>query len=603
VASPLQAIVLAAGYGRRMRPLSVSCHKALLQLGGTTILGRIMDSLQAASVERVLVVTGYRDHDVREFLDRNHPQMHCRFVRNERFAITNNVVSLELALDALAAQQADGDVLLIECDLIFDPALLRSLAERPSGNVALVDRYRHGMDGTVVSVRDGLVTGVFAPSVQDDQFNYRDKYKTLNIYRFTEQFCRDVLGPSVRRHARDVDSNAFYELVLASLIDLPGQRIAAEIVEGSQWSEVDDPNDLAAARFAFEPDRRAELLDQTHGGHWNLELLDFAHIRNARFPTPAMLAALADALPTLIASYGSAQKVLDEKLAWFVGADPGRIVALNGAAQALPLLARMFAGRRTALPQPTFGEYPRLFEADRSYRDLPGVDRDTLAEIAGDVELFVAVNPNNPTGTILPTQMLHELAHEHPATTFLIDESFQCFSEEESLLSRLERAPLENVVVLTSLSKSLGVPGLRLGHIYCSDTLLLSRFAAELPIWNLSAPAEYLLELLLKFRPELEQSIAQTRDDRAQLAGWLEDVAIVGRVHPSAANFLLVTLEEAATAAVVRDALLRGSPAINVRDATTRFADGGEHLRIAVRTPSENAVLVGALARLEFSLR
>jgi histidinol-phosphate/aromatic aminotransferase/cobyric acid decarboxylase-like protein/choline kinase len=597
---PLTAVVLAAGYGRRMRPLSDSCHKALLPLGGTTILGRIMDSLQAAGVQRVLVVTGYRERDVREFLARSHPQANCSFVHNEQFATTNNVVSLALALDALGAESQLGDVLLIECDLIFDPQLLISLAARPSGNVALVDRYRQGMDGTVVSVGGGVVSAVFAPSAQGEHFNYSDKFKTLNIYRFTEAFCRDILGPSVRRHAREVDSNAYYELVLARLVDLPGQRIAAQVVDGSQWTEVDDPNDLSAARFAFEPAHRAQLLDRAHGGYWNLDLLDFAHIRNARFPTPAMLAALAYALPELVTGYGSAQAILNEKLSWFIGAPASRLTALNGAAQAMPIFARLFEGRRTALPSPTFGEYPRLFAADRSYRDLPAADLDLLEEIAADVELFVAVNPNNPSGAIIPTQALHELAGRHPATTFLVDESFQCFSAEESLLARLEREPLENVVVLTSLSKALGVPGLRLGYLYSADRLLLERVATEIPIWNLNAPAEHFLELLLKFRPEFERSLAQTRDDREALAASLAALAIVARVHPSAANFLLVTLADGApSAAAMRDELLRGSPAINVREVSARFADGGEHLRIAVRMPQENARLLDALARVQ----
>lgn len=597
----MQAIVLAAGYGRRMRPLSERCHKALLPLGGTTILGRILDSLEGAGVAQVLVVTGYRAEDVRSFLDARGRGLAIRCVHNEHFATTNNIVSLGLALEQL---DGAGDVLLIECDLIFEPSVLRALVQRTPGNVALVDRYREGMDGTVVTVEQGRVTGVFPPSAQGDGFSYRDKFKTLNIYRFERAFCADTLRPLVDRYAREVDANAYYEMVLGMLVDLPGRPIEAELVDGSRWAEVDDPGDLASARFVFEPQRRAELLDRAHGGHWNYDLLDFAHVRNARFPTPAMLAALSHALPDLVASYGSAQVILNEKLSWFLRCDPSRLQALNGAAQALPILARQLAGLRAALPAPTFGEYPRLFRAARNYRDHPGIDLAELDEIAADFDLVVAVNPNNPTGTALATAELHALAERHPATTFLVDESFQIFTGEESLLAALERAPLENVLVLASLSKSLGVPGLRLGYLYCADARLLARFAAELPIWNLGAPAEFFLELLLKFRPELERSIEQTLADRAALAAALEYSPLIARVHPSAANFLLVTLaDDAPPAEILRAALLSGSPAINVRDLRGRFDDGSERLRIAVRTPEENAQLIDALHDAAAQLR
>ena len=580
-----------------MRPLSDTTHKALLPLGSTTILGRLIDALQQARVQQVLVVTGYRAAEVREFLEGRHEaNLDLCFVHNERFATTNNVVSLALALDQISP---DKDVLLIECDLVFDPTLISALVEHAGGNVALVDRYRDGMDGTVVAVENGIVTELFPPSAQSEGFSYRDKFKTLNLYRFEIGFCRDILGPAVARYAADIDPSAYYELALGTLVDLPGQRITAEVVAGARWAEVDDPNDLNAVRFLFEPAERGAILDRAHGGHWNYDLLDFAHMRNAHFPTPAMLAAMAHALPALLASYGSAQTLLDEKLSWLLGCDAARIVALHGATQALPILARQFEHCTTALPVPTFGEYARLFAAARSYIDRPGFDLDELDEIAATVELFVVVNPNNPTGTLLPAGALRELVARHPSTTFIVDESFHIFSGEQSMLEQLETEPLDNVVVLASLSKSLGVPGLRLGYLYCSDRRLRARFAAELPIWNLGAAAEHFLELALKYGPELERSIEQTREDRSRLAEALGALNLVACVHPSAANFLLITLADGAPSAVaVREALLRGEPVINVRDVSDRFADGQARLRIAVRTEQENCVLLDALGKL-----
>ena len=97
-AYPLQAIVLAAGFGRRMQPLTDSCHKALLPVGGTTILARIVDSLLAVGVTDITVVTGYRDADIRAYLLDRYPATSFQFVENTRYAETNNIVSLSLAL-------------------------------------------------------------------------------------------------------------------------------------------------------------------------------------------------------------------------------------------------------------------------------------------------------------------------------------------------------------------------------------------------------------------------------------------------------------------------------------------------------------------------
>ncbi|HVC21120.1 MAG TPA: aminotransferase class I/II-fold pyridoxal phosphate-dependent enzyme, partial [Vicinamibacterales bacterium] len=535
----MHAIILTAGYGRRMQPLSDAQHKALLPVAGSTILGRIVDSLLAAGLPDILIVTGYRADDIHAFLRERYPQVPFRFVHNGRYADTNNIVSLSLALDAMPL---DRDVLLIECDLLFDARIIRRLAEAPSGNVALVDHYRAGMDGTVVAVDSGVITHVFPPHLQGPDFSYADKFKTLNIYRFDAGFCRSTLQPLLSCYANLIDGNCYYELVLGMLVNMQRQRIAAEVVDGTLWAEVDDPNDLAVARFRFEPERRAEVLDRALGGHWSFDLLDFAFMRNAHFPTDAMLAAMRQALPDVIRSYGSTQVVLNEKLGYFLRADPARLQVLHGASQAYPLLQELFAGRRVLVPAPTFGEYRRAFPEAGTYADAPGFDRDALERAAAGADLIVFVNPNSPTGTTLPTAWLHAFAARHPDRRVLVDESFVDFSGEEPLLRRLEREPLPNVVVLTSLSKSLGVPGLRLGCVYSSDTALIGTIGARLPVWNLSAPAEFFLELLLKYRTDLEASIAQTIADRERFAAELAELPIVRAVLPSGGNFLLVRL-------------------------------------------------------------
>jgi histidinol-phosphate/aromatic aminotransferase/cobyric acid decarboxylase-like protein/choline kinase len=592
----VQAVILTAGRGRRMEPLSSTCHKALLEIGGITILGRALDSLVKAGVTPITVVTGYRADDISQFISTRYPEVRVRYVHNEDYETTNNIVSLALALESLTYEE---DVILIECDLLFEPHLITDLITHPGANVALVDQYRTGMDGTVVSIENGYVSQVFPTASQGVDFQYGNKFKTLNIYRFDRMYCHRTLRPMLSAYANNVDANCYYELVLGMLANVPAHRIAAHVVQGSDWAEVDDPNDLGVARFSFEPRERAGLLDRSFGGHWSYDVLDFSLPRNAFFPPAAMHAALSHALPDVITGYGSRQEILNEKASLFIGCDASRVLLLNGASQAYPMLKHLYHGRRAAIPDPTFGEYPRCLPQAVSYQDALAADPGQLEPIARDTDLLVVVNPNNPSGVTAPTRELYELAARTPHTIFLIDESFLMFSGQPSLIGLLEAQPLRNVVVLTSLGKALGVPGLRLGYLYTADEDLLQAFREFMPIWGVNALAEYFLELAIKFRTDLAQSIALTVAERSRLQLALSELSLVRQVDNSGGNFLLVHLkgEDSGIATRVRQELLASSR-IEVKDISGKYPDRRPRLRLAIRTRPDNDRLLQALKEL-----
>ena len=593
----VQAVVLAAGFAKRMQPLSNDCHKALLSVGGTTILGRIMDNLGHAGINDVTIVTGYRADDVKNFVAEHYPQFAVSYVHNENFRTTNNIVSLSMAFDAMTFDQ---DVVLIECDLLFDPTLLDRLLANPGTNVALLDRYRTGMDGTVVEVANGFVTEVYTGDAQGADFSYVEKYKTLNIYKFDKDFCRNAFRPMLHTYANDIDGSIYYEVILGMLANIRAHRISAEIVEGERWAEVDDPNDLAVASFAFEPTQRSAILDRTFGGHWNFPVMDFSFMRNAYFPTGPMMAAMRHALPELLADYGSAQPMLNEKLSYFLKCDQRRLQVLHGASQIFPMMPAHYAGATVAIPSASFGEYARWFPDATVYPDAPGIDWATVSQLASQVDLMVLVNPNTSTGTTMSSQAIYDLAAATPNTTFWVDESFLAFSDEPPMVRLLEERPLDNVVVLVSLSKSLGVPGVRLGYVYSPNLETIAAFGAQLPVWNLSSIAEYLVELMLKFTPAYERSLQRTAQDRDALREQLLALPLVHEILPSGGNFLLLTLvgEEADLAARVRDALLQHHN-IEVKNVTEKFSDRRPRLRVAVRARGENNQFVAALSNVD----
>ncbi|HTQ05070.1 MAG TPA: aminotransferase class I/II-fold pyridoxal phosphate-dependent enzyme [Polyangiaceae bacterium] len=588
----MKAIILSAGYGNRMRPLTDGRHKTLLTVGGKTIIDRIVEGLVAAGVHEMLVVTGYRADELEAHLLGAHPAVKFVFVRNERYRETNNIFSLSLAF---ARESFDQDIVLVESDLVCEPAVFERIVKTPHENAALLARYQTGLDGTVVTIADGIVTGVIPPHLQANDFSFADKYKTLNIYKFSRDFCRKTFRQLLTYYAQTIDDNCYYELVLGILIYLKKATIGAELIETEKWSEVDDPNDLRIAEMTFNPAGKRKLLEETAGGYWSVDVTDFSYLRNVHFPNSSMLAELKNNLPKLLWNYGSRQSILNEKLALFLLCRSERVTALNGASQSYPFLAARFAGKRALLPAPTFGEYPRTFPGALTYADAVGIDVREVEQRAEKADVVVFVNPNNPTGSLVPTAFIHDFARRHPMKTVLVDESFLAFSDERSIVAFLEEEPLDNVLVVVSLSKTLGIPGARLGYVYASDAAFNRDLARALPIWNMNSIAEHVLEIVLKHRTSLAESFRATAVDRELFAALLEKTPAVERVHRGGGNFVLARLRrEFGSAASVATRLLERH-GLYVKDVSEKFGNEGNHLRLAVRSQSENRTLVAAL--------
>jgi histidinol-phosphate/aromatic aminotransferase/cobyric acid decarboxylase-like protein/choline kinase len=587
------AVILAAGSGQRMRPLTQSTHKTLLPVGTETVLARIILSLLELEIQEIAVVTGYRANDVRTHLETRFPDLPIHYIHNADYLKTNNLVSLHLALESI---KIDSDLILIESDLVFDISVLRRLVSSPHPNVALVDRYAPGMDGTVVTIDGTVITGVIPPHLQGANFTFQDKFKTLNLYKFSRAFCAETFRNLLAFYATTHASQCYYELVLGIVIYLHSAQIHAEIVEGKTWAEIDDPNDLEIARYTFVPSCRAEVLDRSYGGYWNYRILDFRYLRNVFFPSPSVISELKNSFETVIGHYGSAQEILDTKMSYFQLCRPERIIALNGLSQIYPWLAEWYRGRCSLVPSPTYGEYARAFPNALSYAD--GEDGFNLDEIEGklaEAELICFVNPNNPTGSLLPSSWIYQLASRYPSKTFLVDESFLDFSLESSLVEKLEESPLENLVVLKSLSKSLGVPGLRLGWIYCTNPSFLKKVHSVLPVWNLNAVAENFLEIILKHRSEIEASFQLIRDERDALRTQLAGLSFVEKTYESHANFLLARFRCPPERLDTRLRLLLSERAIYLKGCQEKFGGGAALARLAVRRAEENQHLISGL--------
>lgn len=548
----------------------------------------IIDSLIISDITDITIVTGYREAELKKYLSDTYPSLHINYVYNPRYDETNNIYSMSLALENL---RIDRDIILIESDLIFDRAVMDRLINSRYENVALVDRWRPGMDGTVVAINDAsnLIANIIPPHLQGSGFTFADKYKTLNIYRFSKDFCNQTLRKLLSYYAKAINDNCYYELILGILIYMNDVKIYAEVLDGEKWTEIDDPNDLDIARFVFDSSCKRELLDSSFGGYWRYDILDFRFIRNMYFPTGAIISELRNNLPALIYNYGSTQAILNRKLATFLLLDKeDRVNALNGLSQIYPILEQYLADKEALIPEPSFGEYAKILPRAMTYCDRVGFEAAEIVEKVKSAEVIVIVNPNNPTGSLLPTEWVYELAASHPETLVIVDESFISFSGQPGIMPLLEAKPLNNVVLLTSLSKTLGVPGMRLGYTYSASAAFNDYVRTRIPIWNMNSIAENFLELILKHRDALAKSILRTIENRKTFESQLRKLPVVKTVYPSGGNYLLVSLGcDVGKTNQMIDQLL-SKHRIYIKDMSDRFKGPGSHIRLAVRTAEDN---------------
>lgn len=586
------ALILAAGFGNRMKPLTNNKHKTLLEVSDEPILERIINSLIENKIYRIYLVTGYRDIELKEFIDKKYPELEITYIHNERYRETNNIYSLALALEQI---QFDKNLILIESDLIYKKNVLTKLLDSPYSNAALISKYTTGMDGTVVSVRDNLITGVFPPYLHTDEFDFSDKYKTLNIYKFDADFCNGDFRKFITFYSSMIDESCYYELILGIVIYMNRVSVAAVDVDVLDWAEVDDPNDLSTAEFLFNVEGRAEILEQSHGGYWNYPISDYCYIRNFYYPTNSMFAHFRNSLKELTWNYGSSQVILNKKLSYLVGVSHEKIIALSGAAQVYPVLKEIFINKKVSLPDITFGEYPRIFPKALKYKDFFEKGR-TIDECIKESELIIIVNPNNPSGKINKTEKIISWAQENPEKYFLVDESFIEYSEETSILNKLENKPISNLIVLKSLSKSHGIPGIRLGFIYTHNEEIFQKINENIPIWNLNSFAEHYMEIALKFRNELSVSFQKAKKDRDYLIKFLNKINYISKVYESSGSFVSFRVDNQEISKYLHSYLLKNHN-IYIKQLTNIGLEGSNYFRVALVSKPQIDKLIKALEK------
>jgi len=599
-----RALILAAGLGQRMLPLTAYVPKCLVEVNGVPILFRSLRVLASAGVTEAIIVVGYEAAQVRRRIGHRFAGIDIEYVDAPSFDTTNNIRSL---WDA--RRYCDEDILLLEGDILFDRAVVMRLRGQPGSSMAVAPNNAN-FSGTVVRHDDnGFVTAFILGAELDGLLTGKDAQKTVNIYLLRAEVLRTKILPELCRQVEGGNVQAYYETVFRDLVadgSLPD--LAAVDVSASRWYELDDYRDLEAAEFIFlSRERQFDRLKSLHGSYWRYGVADHSYLYNLHFPPPALLSDLRDELPDIVSNYPVGQLELDRLVAKWTATDPATIVVGNGAAELIKVLGQHFIEKMT-IPVPSFNEYENVLRAEQVDRVALDpvtfeLDLDAFAESArrAGSNVVVIVTPNNPTALSVDRQAVLKLAlrlAEH-GCRLIVDESFIEFSRAgRSASVEGDIANHPNLVIIKSMSKVFGIAGLRIGYLLTADRCFAAAVRAHLPIWNLNGVAESFLRRVGRYRSELAASCEVVRDTCQELYRSLRELPGLAPFRPDA-NFVFckITAPGPTGPALVRRLYVEHS--ILIKDCASKtMPEADRYLRIASRTGAENRRLVDALSQL-----
>lgn len=602
----MQAIILAAGMGRRLGEFTKNNTKCMVEVNGVRLIDRLLGQLSQLNLRRAVIVVGYEGAKLQEYLGESYKGLSIEYVENPIYDKTNNIYSLSLAKQQLV----EDDTLLIESDLIFEDSLFDIILRSEYANVALVDKYESWMDGTMVRLDDDYNIVNFIPK---KAFKYSDigfYYKTVNIYKFSKEFSAKIYVPFLEAYTHALGNNEYYEQVLRVITLLDNCDLKALPLSGQKWYEIDDVQDLRIAEAMFaESDAKLKKYQNSYGGYWRYpSLLDFCYLVNPYFPRPRMIDELKANFENLLRDYPSGMGINSMLAAKYFGVKHQYTCVGNGAAELIKSLMGYVNGR-VGVVYPTFEEYPNRYDNNEVVSYLPdNIDFSYTADdlkayfTDKDIKSLLLINPDNPSGNFIPKADVLDLAQwcASKSILFVVDESFVDFADgypENSLLCNDILAAHPSMCVMKSISKSYGVPGLRLGVLASADTAIIEYMRKDVAIWNINSFAEFYMQIFGKYESDYKKACYKFIDERNRFYSELQKISYL-RVIPSQANYFLCEITGRFSAKELTLKLLEQHN-ILIKDCSTKKGfNGRNYIRIAIRDKNDNDKLVAALATL-----
>lgn len=251
---PAEAVILAAGMGSRLKPLTDTRPKPLVEVNGVPIIHNALEQLGAAGVRRATIVVGYRKDAIEYACGSSFAGVAIDYVASTVFDRTGSAYSLWLAREALLR----GDVLLLEGDVFFEAEVLRKLLRSEAANSAAVAPFTPEMEGSAVTLSDlGLIVEVRTSQTAANLSGAASPlFKTMNLFRFNAQALAGRIVPALDELVRGGSTKAYTEQLLGQLIADKGLKVTAVRCDECRWYEIDSRDDLKIAEAMFAPGQK-----------------------------------------------------------------------------------------------------------------------------------------------------------------------------------------------------------------------------------------------------------------------------------------------------------------------------------------------------------
>jgi histidinol-phosphate/aromatic aminotransferase/cobyric acid decarboxylase-like protein len=340
-----------------------------------------------------------------------------------------------------------------------------------------------------------------------------------------------------------------------------------------------------------------------YGGFWNFDIQDFCYMTNRYFPPQEFLDSLSANLVRLVGSYPSTNRHLSSLVAEPLGLTHDELVVGNGASEFISVITNLRV-KHLAIPIPTFDEYRNRVETQGKQVSSYAMGPDFKLDVDGFIthvlesgaDSVVLVQPNNPAGTLVARDDVVRMLQAFKGLDMvLVDESFLYFAgpdyRELSVAHLIHEFP--NLVIVNSMSKAYGVPGLRLGYAISGDKDFVARLRAEVPIWSINSLAQFFLEHMDEYESRFVDSCAQVSAATQAFVEGLKTVPWL-EPYPTHGNYILCRTSPEFTGTGVTEQLFDEFRVL-VNDCSGKGGLDSRFFRIASRTAPENEELVRTL--------
>jgi len=605
----MDAIILAAGMGKRLKNLTKDKTKCMITVNEITLIERMLNQLDKLNLDKIVLVIGYQSEKLTEFISTLNINTPIEYIYNNIYDKTNNIYSLFLAKNYLES----SDCLILESDLIFEEGILEDLITDERPNLALVDKFESWMDGTVVTIDENDNISNF---LTKDQFSFdeiQNYYKTVNIYKFSSDFSNHYYIPFLEAYIKSLGYNEYYEQVLKVISNFADSNIKVNKIEGKSWYEIDDIQDLNIAESIFAPyDEKLEKFTARYGGYWRYPaLVDFCYLVNPYYPPETLISELKSNFEALLVNYPSGMDVNTLLVSKYFNINQKNICVGNGASEIIKSLIEHVLDEDSKLGVmiPTFEEYSNRMKEenivtfDTSSNDYR-YDCNDIIEFFSDknLDMLVLINPDNPSGNYLFKEDVYKLIEwsKNNNIVLVIDESFIDFVDAEANATFLDQDLLDqnkHLIVVKSISKSFGVPGLRLGILASGDKELIEFIKNDLSIWNINSFGEFYLQIFEKYQFDYEMGLHKFKQARDKYVKELQTIDKLN-VLPSQANYVMCEVLGDIDSYELTNILLNDYKLLIKDLSSKKGCKSKSYIRLAVRDEEDNATLVKALKKI-----